>query len=305
MKLIVSLLVRRMKSNQASTPVLTAGEWLRAAYQSLPESLAKENGALSLQVLLAYVLKKSRTWILTHPETSIAPFLPDPLSSLLHRLIDGEPLPYLIGSQEFFGLNFHVTSDVLIPRPETEQLVEKGLEWQRAHPGRNLVVDVGTGSGCIAISLAKNLPEITCLAVDRSRRALQVVRQNAEKHGVLNRLQLLECDLLTACSGPFHLVCANLPYIPTTALNDLPVAKYEPTLALDGGRDGLSSIQSLLSDAPRWLAPDGLILLEMQYDQTEAITQIARTFLPGARIKVFSDLTNLPRIVEIHNPPES
>jgi release factor glutamine methyltransferase len=282
---------------------LAVGEWLRFARLFLqncpPDEECLNSYTLEVQVLLACVLEKPRAWVLAHPEALLGSQQQDLLDSLVKRLRSGEPLAYLTGCQEFFGINFEVSPDVLIPRPETELLVERALAWLKEQPDRRRAVDVGTGSGCIAVSIAAHAPHLRWLAVDRSWKALQVARRNAFQHGVEDRVAFILGDLLTACAGPFDLVCANLPYIPREVLRQLPVARYEPLLALDGGADGLGLIHRLLGDAHRFLAPDGRILLEMQFDQGEYITHIASQYLPGANATVLPDLAGLPRLVEI------
>lgn len=290
-----------MRTKPASDQKINAGEWLAQAKKALKGRLPDPEWSLSPQVLLANVLNKNRSWILSHPEAEITPTQSEGLANLLVRLADGEPLPYLIGHWGFYGRDFEVNPDVLIPRPETEMLVEHGLGWLSNHPQAGLAADVGTGTGCIAVSLAAGAPQVRCLAVDQSWKALQVARRNGVKHSVAAQIGLLQGDLLTACAGPFDLVCANLPYIPTHGVRALPVAKYEPVAALAGGDDGLAFIRKLLMDAWRWLAPDGLILLEMQFDQGEAITNLAHAYLPGANTAIFADLAGLPRLIQIQN----
>ena len=179
---------------------------------------------------------------------------------------------HLIGHWEFYGLDFGVTPAVLIPRPETELMVERAQAWLQQHPHLRRGADVGTGSGCIAISLAKQIKDLRVLAMDRSWEALQVARRNAVFHQVTERVAFVQGDLLTAVKGPFDLVCANLPYIPRSSLESLSVAHHEPRQALDGGSDGVSWIRQLIDDAPRWLSAPALMLLEMQYDQGDTVS---------------------------------
>ena len=267
--------------------------------------LSGEGGGLEvghLAALLAgHVLGRPRAWVLAHPEEPLSDEQHDQLNRLAHRLQAGEPLPYLLGHWEFYGLDFIVSPDVLIPRPETELMVELALAWLRKYPMRRRAADVGTGSGCIAVSLAKQTPDLRILAVDRSPAALDIARQNALRHQVSGQISFEPGDLLTGVIRPFDLICANLPYIPRAALDGLDVARYEPHLALDGGADGLAAICALLSDAPRWFSPGGLMLLEMQYDQGEAVMGLTRAALPAARVTVRPDLAGLPRLVEIEN----
>jgi release factor glutamine methyltransferase len=280
-------------------------DWLSFARQfmeDLPASRGQRSAqevSLETQVLLAHALEKPRAWVLAHPESILTPQQQRQLTGLLGGLAQGQPLPYLTGRQEFFGLPFEVSPAVLIPRPETELLVECALDWLERNPGRRCAADVGAGSGCIAVSLAHHIPDLRVLAVDRSWAALQVAHANVLRHAVAGQVSLLQGDLLSAAAGPFDLVCANLPYIPADGLSALPVARHEPRLALDGGPDGLQAIRTLLADASRWMAPGGLLLLEMQFDQGEAIATLARQHLPSARVSILNDLASLPRVVKM------
>jgi len=303
MKPTVSQAVRGMRNK-------LTGEWLADARRRIAERQLQTGGpnksdaqeaSLAAQLLLASVLGKGRAWLLAHPETEIDPGQQARLQELLEKFAEGVPLPYLLGQWEFYGLKFAVSPAVLIPRPETEMLVERAIAWLRDHPGRRFAADIGTGSGCIAVSIAKEIPDVLVTAVDRSRGALQIARQNAVTHGVVQRIRLIQGDLLSAAAGHFDLVCANLRYIPRAELAGLPAARHEPRLALDGGPDGLAVIRGLLADAHRWLAPGGLLLLEMQFDQGEAIQKLARQFLPAARVTIHPDLAGLPRMAEIQD----
>lgn len=297
-----------MKRNQAGTQGLPVGEWLRSACCRLPESASSpclsddQSGAeitLAAQVLTAYVLGQTRAWVLAHPEFILEENEQARLDVLFQHFCSGTPLPYLTGNQEFFSLDFEVTPDVLIPRPETELLVERAIAWLENHPKAIWATDVGTGSGCIAVSVALRAPQVQWLAVDRSWNAIQVARRNAIRHRVAHRIHFVQCDLLSSFKEPFNLVCANLPYIPTEPLKKLPVAVYEPFEALNGGEDGLSLIRGLLYGAKQWLAPGGAMLLEMQYDQGEQISKLVKSVLPGAQTNILSDLAGLPRVVEV------
>lgn len=289
-----------MTSKLDSIPGLQAGEWLKQSLRLLGDRLPGPENSLSLQLLLAHALGKKRSWVLAHPETVLSSAQIALLEDYFQRLISGIPLPYLIGSWEFYGREFEVNPHVLIPRPETELLVDRALAWLESHPGQ-VAVDVGTGSGCIAVSLAGSSLIARCLAVDCSWNALQVARRNATRHAVQDRIFFLQSDLLSACAGPFDLVCANLPYIPAKIAAILPVGQFEPLIALAGGEDGLRFIRALLVDARRWLSPGGLMLLEMQFDQGKAISNLVNTYLPGAKVEILPDLTGLPRLVEIQN----
>ncbi len=282
----------------------TAAAWLHDATLRLTEcGGSKKNrreAALEAQVLLAHALNRPRAWLLAHPEVPLPPDLLAPLAQQLDRLAAGVPLPYLTGEQEFFGLDFEVTPDVLIPRPETELLVETALAWLQARSRQIITAaDVGTGSGCIAVALAHHAPNLRVFASDRSPAALAVARRNLLRHSLLRRVTLLQADLLTALRGPLDLLCANLPYIPSGKLAHLSVARHEPRLALDGGPDGLSLVAALLSDAPRLLAPGGLALLEIEAGQGPAALQLAQAAFPHARATVLPDLAGLDRLIKI------
>lgn len=280
----------------------TLGAWLQQAREIFSQQ--SDTAGIEVQVLAAHVLRRSRAWIAAHPETLLSDEQASHLNSLLARLLEGVPLPYLTGKQEFFGLDFEITPAVLIPRPETETLVEAALQWLKRFPERNRVADVGTGSGCIAVSIAHYMPDVQVLATDFSREALKVAQRNINKHGVSDHVQLIQCDLLSACAGMFDLVCANLPYIPTSALGETPPARFEPIMALDGGESGWKKIEALLQDAPRWLAPGGCILLEIQWDQGHTVSEIARGIFPAAEIQILQDLAHLDRVVLIQTTRE-
>ncbi len=238
---------------------------------------------------------------MAHPETALSGPLRESLDDLLAQLLDGVPLPYLTHTQEFYGLKFAVSPAVLIPRPETELLVEQAIGWLQSHPGRRRVADVGTGSGCIAVTLAHHILDLRVLACDLSLNALLLTAQNAAAHAVGERVQLVQSDLLTSTDGTFDLVCANLPYIPSDTLAGLEVARHEPSLALDGGADGLDVIRSLLDDAPRWLAPGGLLLLEIESRQGLAAVALARHAFPHSQVTLLRDLADIDRIVKIQS----
>lgn len=280
----------------------TLGAWLRQARETFSQQ--SDTAGIEVQVLAAHVLRRPRAWIAAHPETILSDEQATHLDALLSRLLEGVPLPYITGKQEFFGLDFEVTPAVLIPRPETETLVEAALQWLKRFPEHNRVADVGTGSGCIAVSIAHHMPNVRVLATDFSREALIVAQRNVNRHGVSDRVQLIQCNLLSACAGPLDLVCANLPYIPTSALGETPPARFEPIAALDGGESGWEKIEALLQDAPRWLAPGGCILLEIQWDQGQTVSEIARGIFPAAEIQILQDLAHLDRVVLIQTTRE-
>jgi len=259
---------------------------------------------LDAQVLLARFLDKPRSWLLAHLEESLTGNLLVELEKLATRLVGGEPLPYLLGTWEFFGLEFNVTPDVLIPRPETELLVERAIAWIRKSgflKRAASVLDVGTGSGCIAVALAVNVSEITITATDISSAALKVARRNAEKMEVTRRITFLESDLFLNPAIPdlFYLIVANPPYIPTKTLHKIPVFGREPTLALDGGSYGLDLIRRILEKAPDRLVAGGLLLMEIEASEGSAVLSLATSVFPRARIYLHKDLAGKDRLLEI------
>jgi release factor glutamine methyltransferase len=251
---------------------------------------------LEAEVLLGHVLNVSRTALLAHPERALTPDRLSDYQALIRRRASGYPLPYLTGRVEFYGLEFEVTPEVLIPRPDTETLVELALARRPA-----TVVDVGTGSGCIAVSLAVHLPEATICAIEVSPAALAVAQRNVERHGVTERVRLMVGDLFNPRPAPADLIVSNPPYIPTGKCALLPVSvrDHEPRLALDGGPNGLDIVQQLLMQAPAVLNPGGGLLIEIGADQGEAASHLARTFFPQATVRIHPDLAGRDRVLEV------
>jgi release factor glutamine methyltransferase len=260
---------------------------------------ACDSPGLESQVLLGHVMGYNRAWILAHPTANLTDARQHQLEQLVVRRAQGTPLPYLLGHWEFFALDFEVSPAVLIPRPETELLVETALDWLKDHRAVQSAVDVGTGSGCIAISLAVHSPNLLVHASDLSRPALEAARRNAKTHGVSDRVHFYQADLLTAVTGPFHLICANLPYIPSAKLTSLPVTAHEPILALDGGRDGLALVGRLMDQCTSLLASGGLALFEIESTCGLAALTRARQAFPAGKIRLIKDLNGLDRLVVI------
>jgi release factor glutamine methyltransferase len=261
--------------------------------------------ALDASVLIAHIINKPRSWVMAHPDLLLTPEHQAGLEAALERLARGEPFPYVLGHWEFFGLDFDITPDVLIPRPETETLVEKAIAWLQASPERRTIADVGTGSGAIAITLAMHVSGAYILATDISFPALKVAKRNADKFDVAGQIDFVQCDLLPTHHDPlptslhFDLICANLPYIPTQTLQNLSVFGKEPSIALNGGNDGLSLISRLLKIAPEWLAPHGVILLEIEASLGNKALSLAYDSFSEATIHLHQDLTGRDRLLEI------
>jgi release factor glutamine methyltransferase len=268
-------------------------------------AVISDTPALDASVLVAHIIEKPRTWVTVHPELTLTPAQQERLNDSLSQLESGESFPYVLGHWEFFGLDFDITPDVLIPRPETELLVEKAIAWLQKSPRRRTVADVGTGSGAIAVAIAANIPDVRVLATDISHQALLVAHQNAIKFRVASRIDFVQCDLLPSQSqianrqSPIDLICANLPYIPTETLHNLPIFGHEPTLALDGGPDGLDPIRRLLDIGPEWLAPNGMMLLEIEATRGIQALNLAYDLFSDATIHLHQDLSGRDRLLEI------
>jgi len=247
-------------------------------------------------------MNTSKTWIIAHPEEKI----PDPilgqLDQAIIRLFNGEPLAYITGTREFFCQPFFVSPATLIPRPETELMVENAIQWLQFNPEAKLGADIGTGCGCIAVSIAKSIPGINFLAVDISYNALQIARRNILQHGLKNRIHLIQGNCLNFLGGKVDLICANLPYIPTRKLNILETTRYEPKIALDGGINGLVLIRELLEKSKLWLQNPGLLLIEFESGQEDRLFIIASCYFPSSLITIHQDLAGKPRLLSITTP---
>ncbi len=267
-------------------------------------TLPLENPLLDAQILLAYVLGKERSYLYAYPEQELEPRQETLWHALLTRRARGEPVAYLVGSKEFYGLEFLVDKRVLIPRPETELLVEAALKIcrQRLDHGQTPVVaDIGTGSGAIPISLAVEEPRLPAVyAIDISEDALAVTRLNCARHHVTERVRLLQGDLLAPLPEPVDLLLANLPYVGTTEqATMLPdVLNYEPHLALFSGPDGLDLLQRLLREAAQTakLRAGAVLLLEIGYQQREALAQLASELWPQAHVSCIHDYAGWDRV---------
>ncbi len=263
---------------------------------------------LDARLLIEYVTGASHTQMIAHPERELHQLETDTYLDLLQRAARYEPIPYLVGSAPFYGYEFIVTPAVLIPRPETELLVDSVVEYLRETVSEtdNLsIVDVGTGSGCIAITLAAIFPTALIVATDISEAAINLAKQNALKHNVRDRIDFLKADLLLSIDFKPDLIVANLPYVAEDewSMLDESVRLYEPKIALNGGSIGIERINELLEQAIDRLAPGGGIFLEIGWLQGPAVRQVAASLFPRATISSKSDLSGLDRIVSIDTSP--
>ena len=259
---------------------------------------------LETEILLSHLLKTTRAHLLAHPEMTLSPAQRAAYQANVRERAAGTPLPYITGEREFFGLTFTVTPEVLIPRPETETLVEIALAWLARQPAQAAIraVDVGAGSGCITVALAAHRPTLHICAVDLSRAALRVARANAERHHVAARVSFVQSDLLSALgtSCSLDLIVSNPPYVAAEAWATLPTSvQREPRLALLSGAEGLDAIRHLLEQASRRLAPGGLLLIEIGERQANAAQAKAQAAFPDASIRVVPDLAGKDRVLEV------
>ncbi len=280
---------------------MTLREALLEARQLL-EANGSNEAHLEAELLLMHALRLDRVHLYQRLEDELAPSQNDGFRTLLQRRLAHEPLPYITGHREFYGLDLEVTPAVLIPRPETETLVEHAIAFARTLTGPLSIADIGTGSGAIAISLAVSLPDAHLIATDISADALAVARGNAERHNVANRIEFREGDLLTPLDEPVHILTANLPYLTTAMWQDEypEVHGHEPRLALDGGPDGLDQVRRLLADAPTRLAPNAALLAEIGEWQGDAASALAAAAFRNARIVVHPDLAGRDRVLAIY-----
>ncbi|HEU5237076.1 MAG TPA: peptide chain release factor N(5)-glutamine methyltransferase [Pyrinomonadaceae bacterium] len=249
-------------------------------------------------LLAMHVIKRDRTFLLTHGEATLSPDQLNLYRSLIERRGSGEPLQYITGHQEFFKLDFETSPDVLIPRPETELIVEIGMELLK-DKARPFIADIGTGSGCIVISLLHELRQSRAVATDVSSAALAVATRNANRYQVSDRLRLIESDLFSALESNelFDLIVSNPPYVPAADLEGLQrEVSREPQNALDGGADGLAVIRRLLNEAPVFLRARGYLVFEIGFDQAESVKRIIDS-AAWELIDVRRDLQGIPRTV--------
>jgi len=257
-----------------------------------------EQARLECELLLRYALRLSRVQLYLDLDQELGSEAEADFWHLIKRRLNGEPTAYIIGHREFYGLDFYVEPSVLIPRPESELLVEKALEL--AQNGTvSSIAEIGTGCGAIAISLALNLPQAKIYATDISASVLKVALFNCQKHGVEDRVCLLHGDMLNPLPEPVDLIIANLPYVKEIELPRISPAGFEPRLALNGGRDGLEKIRQLCQPVGDRLCPEGCLLLEIGQGQAGTVTTLLSYLFPSAKIEVVPDLSGIDRVVSL------
>ena len=274
--------------------------------QALAEGAAQLQGITSqprrdAELLLLRLLDRDRTFLLTHPDFLLTLEQAAQYAAWLRRRAAHEPIQYILGEQEFFGLNFFVTKDVLIPRPETEHLVE-ALLARMPHDRPLRIADIGTGSGAIAVALAQALPQAQVTALDISTAALEIAKRNAEAHHVANRMRFLASDLLGAVSNEsFDAIVSNPPYIADSDCPSLEpqVREYEPAGALFSGPSGLEAYQRLIPQAHTALKPKGWLLMEIGQGQRDALAQLLSVW---TSVSFIDDLQGIPRVACAQRP---
>jgi len=306
---------------------MTVNDALRdAAHLLQPKKVVcaadKSLGRLEAEILLGYAMKKDKVWLLTHPNSELRTTRQRLFDSHIRRRLKHEPIAYILGKKEFYGRRFVVTKDTLIPRPETEMIIDLVVGAGFPRPGRHAegrgdraptVWDVGTGSGAIAVTLAKQYPTIKILATDVSIKTLAVARKNARLLRAKN-VTFLKSDLLQPAAyrwlaknakGKHLTICANLPYLPTSDIKklDADVVKYEPTRALFSGKDGLDLISRFLGQLSRhldeWDYASSTILVEFDPPQTATLKRIAKKLFPSSTVTIHKDLAGRNRVLKI------
>lgn len=256
-----------------------------------------DEAALDAEVLARHVLDCDRATLLTRARDPLPSAFNRLFESLVDRRVGREPLAYIVGHREFWGLEFDVTPAVLIPRPETELIIEEALACLPRRDTVRDIVDVGTGSGCLAVTLAIEFPAARVTATDISPDALEIAYRNSDRHHVTARVSLIQTDLVRDLSRPAELIVSNPPYVPAADEPTLQpeVGRFEPPRALFGGEDGLDVIRALLASTHQHLAPGGSLIVEFGFGQEAAVLDVAhRSGWTVARVR--SDLQAIPRV---------
>jgi release factor glutamine methyltransferase len=260
--------------------------------------IAPDDAALDAEVLARHVLECDRATLLTRARDPLPSAFDRLFQQLLARRLAREPIAYIVGHREFWGLEFEVTPAVLIPRPETELIVEEALRSLPARDAAARIVEVGAGSGCLAVALAVEFPAAHVTATDISHDALAIARRNAERHRVADRIEFLETDLLGHAPDPFDAILSNPPYVPRPDGASLQpeVRDYEPAAALFSGDDGLDAIRRLVPASALRLNPDGLLLFEFGFGQDQAVTELIAATAGLRLVEIRRDLQGIPRV---------
>ena len=260
---------------------------------------------LDAELLLAYVLKKNKEYLFSHPEENLPRKFLSEFRALVAKRLKKTPVAYLTKHQEFYGIDFYVDKHVLIPRPETEQLVDDVLDTVKKLPGIKLIIDIGTGSGCIAAAVAKNSTNIEILGLEISPKAIVVAKKNIKKLQLEKNVTILKSDLLSKLPKKYlkakKIIAANLPYIGTEKNNFIAddVKMHEPKVALFGGKDGLTLYEKLLKQIVSKKIPFEMMFFEIGFSQVEDIEKLIKKYLPRSPFRILKDLAGFPRTVKI------
>ncbi|MDM7999823.1 MAG: peptide chain release factor N(5)-glutamine methyltransferase [Dehalococcoidia bacterium] len=279
---------------------------LREALRQAEARISAHNipdARIEAELLLMHALGIHRAELYARLGESLPSGAENHFRALIERRVRREPAAYILGRHEFYGIELHVDPRVLIPRPETELLVETALDFLRRLPQEppRLVGDVGTGSGAVAIALALHLPGAHIYAIDASPEAIDVARLNCDRHGVGHRVELLVGDLLGPLPCPVDLIVANLPYVKDADIPQLmpEIRDFEPVAALSGGADGLDKVRRLLADAPSRLLPHGAVMLEIGLGQADEATSLARKHFRQGKIDLLRDFAGIERVLQV------
>ncbi len=262
-----------------------------------------EDSELESEVLLRHTLGLNRVELYKRLDLELSYIEEEKFWSLIKRRLNNEPTAYITGHKEFYGLDFDLNPSVLIPRPETELLVERAIDIIK-NRYFSIIADIGTGCGAISISLAVNLPQVKIYATDISPDALNIALQNCQKHRVEDRITLISGDLLEPLPEPVDLIVTNLPYVREQDLPGINTRNFEPTLALDGGKDGLEQICRLIVQIGegKKLPPGGVLLMEIGQGQSDNVKALLQQRFPLADIEFFQDLSGIERVVSLSLP---
>lgn len=281
---------------------MTLSEALRSASNIL-STAEIEDALVEAELLLCHILGVSKAQLYSQPERPLTATEAGHLQHLLQRRLLHEPTAYILKCCQFYGINFYIDNRVSIPRPETELLVEKTVEFakQRFPLGKPIIADIGTGSGNIAISLALALPKVKIYATDISASALEVAGMNCQRYKLDSRVELLQGNLLEPIPQRVNVILANLPYIKDSELKALSpeIINFEPMIALAGGEDGLDKIRCLLAQIPGKICPEGSLFLEVGQGQDKVVSSIINDYFPQASIELIPDLSGINRVVKV------
>ncbi|MFC1947635.1 peptide chain release factor N(5)-glutamine methyltransferase [Chloroflexota bacterium] len=263
-----------------------------------------DDALLESEVLLMHTLEIGRVKLYIEIDSELSSQQYEDFFTLIQRRLKGEPSAYITGNREFYGHDFFVNQDVLIPRPETELLVEKAIAVANSRSHKT-IVDAGTGSGVVAVCLALYLPNAVIYATDISARALELASRNCQKHNVENRITLLEGNLLEPLPEPIDMIVGNLPYVRNTDMQLVNTAGHEPEVALKGGEDGLEYIIAIVGQSVSKLLRGGSILLEVGQGQSQAASRQLKGIYPYGDVDIFRDLAGIERVVSLSLPQET